>query len=663
MQLLKAKANYGPTSPAAAASMARVDADIYTDARTGGMGFGGPPPLHATLGVSGTLTAASATAARCGLAQAALTIDASSAGFLISTSTDVTVLHSADASGVLVGSPVWAGRIGGGATDYVYSVAVDSQSNIFAALRYNSTAMHLQNLITGAPGFKIRAPSSYAVAVVKYDSSGQPLWAASIDSTLWEYSYINRVIAVDMMGNMLLTGSFDDNMNPVVYNGSGVAVSAFQGIGSGTGKNSFLVKYSASGSLLWARSMTAMNTSTTAMSVYTDVSGHVYWCSSIKPGVVADLLDVSGVLITQFPSTLPDDSCVIKFDSSGTLLWKAFVDGSGVDNVTSMAADRSGRNMYFAGNHNSSLCRVCDNSGTPVLSLPAQNNTLTTAYVVQCDSSSGQPLWVATVGSAEGSAYGKVVGTDSSDNVIFAGTVSASGAGFAVRNSSGDNVLTLPATVDLASYVVKYSQSGIPMWCARVDGTGNDTLHGMDIDANDNILVTGVYASTSGAIVYNPSGDACLSLKPSVNSCGDVFIIKFSSSGQPVWAATVNDAFHTAGYTVTTDSSARIYVCGYCNGSGVVFADSSGVALRQLPVWPNAVQGFVTMYQDAKPYALPAVDVSSGVYRKLIVNRDPSGTAAVRDLSQSHPKLAQTFTIPPNKAKEFVWLQNAWREL
>ncbi len=179
--------------------------------------------------------------------------------------------------------------------------------------------------------------------LVKYDSSGNVKWAqqAFTISTL-DISKGNGVVA-DSKDNIYITGGFRDS----THFGRDSLYSAYNGFG-----DMFLVKYNASGSVLWARQSKSNSFKSNAggMGIAVDKFSNVY-----MTGEFQDTVNFGNVqLIAQGTSTY--DIFIAKYDSNGTLIWAktAVTFDNDVWEGYTIAADTNGHvfvSFGASGNH------------------------------------------------------------------------------------------------------------------------------------------------------------------------------------------------------------------------------------------------------------------------------------------------------------------------
>ncbi len=107
-------------------------------------------------------------------------------------------------------------------------------------------------------------------------------------------------------------------------------------------------------------------------------------------------------------------------------------------------------------------------------------------------------------------------------------------------------------------------------WARTWGGSGNDYSQGVATDGSGNFYVSGRFA---GIVNFDP-GDGIDS--HTANGSFDVFLSKFDSSGDFVWARTWGGLFSDIGYGVAADGSGNVYVTGVFNGT-VDFDPDDGV--------------------------------------------------------------------------------------
>ncbi|MEI6385025.1 MAG: LamG-like jellyroll fold domain-containing protein [Spirochaetota bacterium] len=203
------------------------------------------------------------------------------------------VIVKYDSSGSAQWATTTSAGSGGGASQY-NAVAVDASGNAYAAgFTTGTTIVNLGNGKSVTPASSSStATTDTSLVLVKYDSTGTPLWATTVESGTGS-SIINS-LAIEPNGNIFVGGSIAGSG---VFNlGNGVTV---QGSAS-AGNNLFVAEYNSGGSSLWARSTSSGNVASQVTSVAVGSSGQLYATGYMD---LAGTLGVSGSISVTGPSS------------------------------------------------------------------------------------------------------------------------------------------------------------------------------------------------------------------------------------------------------------------------------------------------------------------------------------------------------------------------
>jgi hypothetical protein len=149
-------------------------------------------------------------------------------------------------------------------------------------------------------------------------------------------------------------------------------------------------------------------------------------------------------------------------------------------------------------------------------------------FLVKYNPSTGAAIWVkSTYAGTTGTSYAYALALDSSDNIYLVGKLS---------NSS--TVLALAAGISVSGvsnvqngYLAKFNSSGVAQWIATVaSSTANNELKYIRIDSNGNSYMAG---SLNSEISYGSGVTATPAF-----AGANFQVVKFNSSGTPVWAKT-----------------------------------------------------------------------------------------------------------------------------
>ena len=255
--------------------------------------------------------------------------------------------------------------------------------------------------------------------------------------------------------------------------------------------------------------------------VSTDSSGNIYVTGSIMGGLDGNT------------SSGESDIFLVKYNSSGTKQWTKQLGTSSNDWGNGVSTDSSG-NIYVTG-YTSGGLDGNTSSGVGDMFLVKYN-------------SSGTKKWTKQLGTSS-SDDGRGVSTDSSGNIYVTGTTYG---GLDGNTSSGSDDI----------FLVKYDSSGTKQWTKQLGTSSIDYGKGVSTDSSGNIYVTGY---TGGGLDGNTSS----------GGLGDIFLVKYNSSGTKQWTKQLGTSSDDWGNGVSTDSSGNIYVTGV-NGGGLDGNTSSG---------------------------------------------------------------------------------------
>ena len=453
------------------------------------------------------------------------------------------------------GTPVWARRLGGTLLDQAQSVSVDSSGNVIVTGSYASAPLNIYAADGTTVSFTLNRVGGAGTTdcfVVKYDSTGTPLWARRIGGV--DSDQANSV-TTDSSGNIIVAGYYAAaTLN--IYAANGTTILFTLTIVGGT--DSFVVKYDSSGTALWARKLGGTSSGDDINTVTTDSSGNVIVAGSYN----SNPLNIYAANGTTVSFTLANGGAglevfLVKYDSSGTPLWARRIGGVGNNFGYSVSTDSSG-NVIVAGSYSSTTLNIYAANGTTV-SLTLANTGSGDVFVVKYNSS-GTPQWARRMGGTDNDIANSVT-VDSSGNVIVAGSYSS--APLNIYAANGTTVsFTLPNTgAGVEPFVVKYDSSGTPLWARRLGGSGSDNGQSVSVDSSGNVIMAGYYNSNPVRI-YAADGTTILFTLVRTGTTNDVFVVKYDSSGTPLWARKLAGTLSDLGNSVKTDSTGNIVVAG-----------------------------------------------------------------------------------------------------
>jgi hypothetical protein len=299
-----------------------------------------------------------------------------------------------------LGNVVWVKSAGGQNTDIGSSVALDVLGNTYLVGFFSSSTINFGTTTLTNAG-------DYDMFLVKYDATGNVVWAKSAGGSALDGALS---FAVDAYGNAYVAGYYE---SPTLIFGSTTLTNA----GSG---DIFLVKYNASGNVVWAKSAGGTGLDE-AMSIAVDASGNTY---------VAGYFSSYTLLFgsTTLTSLGSEDIFLAKYDVNGNVVWAKKAGGMSDDRTNSIAVDAYG-NTYVAGYFSSTNL---DFGATTLI-----NTGQADIFLARYDAI-GNVIWAKSVGgtsddraiSSVVDAYGNIYLTGSfcSDTFAF-GSITLTSAG------------------------------------------------------------------------------------------------------------------------------------------------------------------------------------------------------------------------------------------
>jgi len=247
-------------------------------------------------------------------------------------------------------------------------------------------------------------------------------------------------------------------------------------------------------------------------------------------GSVHLLLDVSGYFQTVGNPT-------------GGSLWSKWYGGTGADSGKGVAVD-SGGNVVVVGQYQGTV----DFGAGLVTSYTNPSSGPTVDVFVAKYSSSGSPIWSRSIGG-DASDSANAVAVDSSGNVVVTGYQASSSVDY------GGGMLGMRGGTDV--FVAKYSSTGGYVWAKTVGGTGYDGGTGVAVDGTGNVYVAG-YFELSADFGGGPLVSA---------GSKDVFLVKYSSTGAYVWSKRIGGTGADLAGAVAVDGSGNVVVAGNFQGT------------------------------------------------------------------------------------------------
>ncbi len=450
------------------------------------------------------------------------------------------------------GVRLWATFYGGSDNESPYSMVKNSANEIFIVGITKSNNLPLQNAGTYFQSAKPSPTSQFSSYILKFDNSGNRLWATYYGGSTLDQAYS---LAIDNSDNIFVAGRTNSIDLPLQNAGT-----YFQGSYAGGNYDGFVLKFDNLGNRLWA--------------TYVGGTDEDYLKSITVDN--NDMVFTTGVTkSTDFPTQNAGgffqganaggyyDLALLKFNNLGNLLWSTYYGGTSLDAPTTIACDAL--NNIFVTGETSSTDFPLQDAGTffENVYLASTDN-----FILKFDQNLNRE-WCTYYGGSyyDLNASKKNIEFDLCNNVYI------------IFNTQSTDVTT-QAFCDAGFYqsaqggvrdvvLLKFSNKGALHGATYLGGDGSDKGGAMDFDSNGDLFLSG-YMSVSTVSTYNfitnMGGGSYFDNTP--NGSSDAFISKIRFDKFQSNLAT-NDA------ACTCNGDAQVNVTGGCAPYDYIWSNGS----------------------------------------------------------------------------------------
>ena len=374
-----------------------------------------------------------------------------------------------------------------------------------------------------------------------------PAWAISTQATGDDRSY---AITLDAAGHIYSAGNFTGTVDFDPSAGSALLTSA----GS---SDIYVTKSDSNGTLIWARSMGGAY-SDGVLGIAVDDAGNVYTTggfigtADFDPGV--DMFNMTAATTGQ------TDIYISKLDVNGDFVWaKGIIGGTWWDNGYGIAVDQDGNVLVTGRFYYQGGPRDFD-PGPGTYFLTAGHEDI---FVLKLDTD-GDFLWAVAFGTAPNESRGYSIVLDHTGNSYLTGYFRGT-----VDFDPGLNTSNMTSVGTWNVFYLKLDTEGAFVWAKSLPITTstyyNDGGYGrkIAIDNDGNLLATGRY---SGTIDFDPGAGVT-----ELTSSGafDIYVVKFTNTGELVWARSAGGSGYDEGYGIATDAEGNAQVCGIFKNTAI----------------------------------------------------------------------------------------------
>lgn len=233
-----------------------------------------------------------------------------------------------------------------------------------------------------------------------------------------------------------------------------------------------------------------------------------------------------------------NDIFLAKISASGALVWLKQMGTSSLEKAYSVKTYNN--EVYIYGGFVNTL-----QLGANMLT----SNGSEDVFVAKLDTA-GNFLWAHSGGSlGKEFIYSKGMTLDKKGNAYITGETWS-------NQPMTFGSLTIPGSTYGGLFVVKYNTSGNVEWATSgiVDSGTNAAPLDIKADENDNVYITGGYG---GKLTFGST---------TIAGYSDAFLVKYSPTGNVVWATSIGGNSRTTGMAVCCDKNNNVFVTGEADG-------------------------------------------------------------------------------------------------
>ena len=226
--------------------------------------------------------------------------------------------------------------------------------------------------------------------------------------------------------------------------------------------------------------------------------------------------------------------------------WAQSAGGSFSDKGNDIAVDGYG-NIYVVGNFEDTALFGAGTLYSVVLVSAGSSDIFLAKYAPD-----STLLWAQSAGGL-GFDIGVGIAVDTSVNVVITGFF----GGTAIFGQGQPGMVALTGAGSSDIFIAEYAGDGTVLWAESAGGSEDDYGEDIDIDLNNDIIVTG---SFSNIATFGSGQVGAISL--SSKGYKNIFLAKYGSDGTLLWAIKAGGANFDYGYGVASDMDNHVFITG-----------------------------------------------------------------------------------------------------
>ncbi|MEO6683570.1 MAG: SBBP repeat-containing protein [Ginsengibacter sp.] len=379
------------------------------------------------------------------------------------------------------GNFIWVKTFGSTEQDQGMALTLDAAGNIYATGFFSGTI----DFDPSGAVYNVTALGITNAFMLKLNNSGNFVWVRNMEGSNQDgkaafAKTAGYSIAVDAVGHVHTTGT----VNGWVDLNTGSGVNSWQSLKGSD--DVFISKLDANGIFLWAIAYgSVFNDRGNSLKV--DGGGNVY-----ATGYFSGLISITQNLINfNVTSNGGTDAYVIKFGSSGNIIWLKKLGGPGADVGNSLTIDRA-NNIYITG----SFTGVSDfDPGVAVYSLTSLGNT--DIYISKLDAN-GDFVAARSFGGT-GNESGNGIHSDVFNRIFLTGSFEDE-----VNFDPGSNSGLLKSAGESDIFIIRLNDTLKLTSTKQMGGKGSDAGYSLFVTNSGTIYSAGMY---SGEVAFQLDKD------------------------------------------------------------------------------------------------------------------------------------------------------------
>ena len=277
--------------------------------------------------------------------------------------------------------------------------------------------------------------------------------------------------------------------------------------------------------------------------------------SIVSPGSITTAFNADASVGKSITTNGQEDAFVVKYSPEGKVIWIIKIGGTSADRSFGAAVDLND-NIIVTGTFMSTLFIYNSNEQ---LVAELISNGLISSYVIKFDSN-GSYIWSNAMYASD-IISSQAVQTDSINNIYLTGYYNGTDPTFLNSDLSIGAILPNSEFDDV--FIVKYNTIGMVEFATRAGNTGIDHAESIDISPDGSVVITGFYSSNNFILYNAPDGLVPSPINLTNQSTGqEAFIIKYSPTGQAIWATQIVGIANEQGLSVTVDTVGSVIISG-----------------------------------------------------------------------------------------------------